>query len=68
MQKKLKQIYMQNKMNQQGENYQNPENLTKTSNFSTEKSRSSLKPSSSSRVRSHFFDQHSQMRPDFSSQ
>lgn len=58
MQEKLKQVYMRNKMKKQHEIYRNPVDTTiNSSDFSSEKPRSSLRTSSTSQAKGDFFDQ-----------
>jgi hypothetical protein len=64
MQQKLKEVYVRNKTKKQNEIYRNPANLTLSSDFSTEKARSSIR---TSQARSDFFNQSSPIVQRFSS-
>ncbi|CAG9800826.1 unnamed protein product [Chironomus riparius] len=67
MQEKLKEVYLRNKMKKQHEIYRNPANVTLSSDFSTEKARSSLRTSGTSQSRSNFFNQSSPIVQGFNS-
>ncbi|XP_070499391.1 uncharacterized protein [Chironomus tepperi] len=67
MQEKLKEVYMRNKMKKQHEIYRNPANMTLSSDYSSEKPRSSFRTPGTSQTRSDFFNQSSPIGHEYRS-